>query len=174
MIAPGQPDDGHGLWYGRSRAGNVGTGLGYNAFQVQRSDAMTAGFGDIVKSGEKASIASTQIHFNMEGRDLLRVWDVNHYEEHITKGKQDDFKSKSMYNTPEYDVVRRGSQMGSIDLSSCVDCMPASSLDRRTISRSSARGRTCPRNALDAYFTLTAQGAQTPRARAFSRCCDAV
>ncbi|HMS10834.1 MAG TPA: 4Fe-4S dicluster domain-containing protein, partial [Pyrinomonadaceae bacterium] len=125
-IAPGQPDDVITIYmgYGRSRAGNVGTGLGYNAFQVQRSDAMTAGFGDIVKSGEKASIASTQIHFNMEGRDLLRVWDVNHYEEHITKGKQDDFKSKSMYNTPEYDkwYAENHKWAMSIDLSSCVGC----------------------------------------------------
>ena len=125
-IAPGQPDDVVTIYmgYGRSRAGNVGTGLGYNAFQVQRSDAMTAGFGDIVKSGEKASIASTQIHFNMEGRDLLRVWDVNHYEEHITKGKQDDFKSKSMYNTPEYDkwYAENHKWAMSIDLSSCVGC----------------------------------------------------
>lgn len=125
-IAPGQPDDVITIYmgYGRSRAGNVGTGLGYNAFQVQRSDAMTAGFGDILKTGEKASIASAQIHFNMEGRDLLRVWDVNHYEEHITKGKQDDFKSKSMYNTPEYDkwYAENHKWAMSIDLSSCVGC----------------------------------------------------
>ncbi|MBK9162637.1 MAG: TAT-variant-translocated molybdopterin oxidoreductase [Acidobacteria bacterium] len=125
-IAPGQPDDVITIYmgYGRTRAGNVGTGLGYNAFQVQRSDAMTFGFGDILKTAETTTIASAQIHFNMEGRDLLRVWDVNHYEEHVTKGKQDDFKSKSMYNTPEYDkwYAENHKWAMSIDLSSCVGC----------------------------------------------------
>ena len=45
-ISPGQPDDTITLFmgYGRTRAGKVGTGLGYNAFEVRRSDAMDAGF----------------------------------------------------------------------------------------------------------------------------------
>ena len=68
------------MGYGRTRAGRIGTGLGYNAFDVMRSDAMNFGTGDIAKTGEQATIASTQIHFNMEGRDLLRVWDVDEFQ----------------------------------------------------------------------------------------------
>ena len=47
-ISPGQPDDVVTIFtgYGRTRAGRVGTGLGYNAYDVMRSDAMNSGFGD--------------------------------------------------------------------------------------------------------------------------------
>ena len=46
-ITPGQPDDVITLFmgYGRTRAGKIGTGLGYNAFDVRRSDAPDHGFG---------------------------------------------------------------------------------------------------------------------------------
>ena len=40
--------------------------IGYNVFDVRRSDAMDYGFGEIVKTGEQTNIASTQIHFNMQ------------------------------------------------------------------------------------------------------------
>src|SRR5207237_7555321 len=45
-ISPGQPDDVITIFmgYGRKRAGKVGTGLGYNAFDVRRSDSMHGGF----------------------------------------------------------------------------------------------------------------------------------
>ncbi len=44
-ITPGQPDDVITIYmgYGRTRAGKIGTGFGYNAFEVQRSDAMNFG-----------------------------------------------------------------------------------------------------------------------------------
>ena len=68
-IAPGQPDDVITIFMGggRTRAGRVGTGIGYNAFEVMRSD-VPYGVGEVSKTGEQTTIASTQIHFNMEGR----------------------------------------------------------------------------------------------------------
>ena len=55
-----------------------------------RSDAMNYGTGNITKTGEQATIASAQIHFSMEGRDILRVWDVNNLENEAKRGKQED------------------------------------------------------------------------------------
>jgi molybdopterin-containing oxidoreductase family iron-sulfur binding subunit len=51
-IAPGQPDDVITIYlgYGRTRAGRVGTGLGYNAYNVRRSDAMHFGAGEVTKN----------------------------------------------------------------------------------------------------------------------------
>lgn len=100
-ISPGQPDDVVTIFmgYGRTRAGKIGTGLGYSAFDVQRSDAMNFGFGDISKTGEKTEIVSTQIHFNMEGRDILRVFDVDVFEANPTMGHQPDEYGKTMYDT---------------------------------------------------------------------------
>ncbi|MDQ3130244.1 MAG: TAT-variant-translocated molybdopterin oxidoreductase, partial [Acidobacteriota bacterium] len=92
-IAPGQPDDVVTIFtgYGRARAGRVGTDLGYNAFDVHRSDAMNYGTGDIKATGERTTIASTQTHFNMEGRDILRVFDVEVFKQDPKMGEQEDF-----------------------------------------------------------------------------------
>jgi molybdopterin-containing oxidoreductase family iron-sulfur binding subunit len=127
-IAPGQPDDVVTIFmgYGRTRAGRIGTGLGYNAFDVQRSDAMNFGVGDIAKTGEKANLVTTQIHFNMEGRDLLRVWDVNNLENELKAGKQHDEYDKTMYGSARevyQEQYAKYNKWGmSIDLNSCVGC----------------------------------------------------
>jgi molybdopterin-containing oxidoreductase family iron-sulfur binding subunit len=125
-ISPGQPDDVITIFmgYGRTRAGRVGTGLGYNAFDVMQSKAMNFGTGDIKATGEKANIVSTQIHFNMEGRDILRVWDIGNLENEIEHGKQPNEYDKSMYPTEQYqEQYAKYNKWGmSIDLNSCVGC----------------------------------------------------
>jgi Fe-S-cluster-containing dehydrogenase component len=128
-ISPGQPDDVVTLFmgYGRTRAGRIGTGIGYNVFDVMRSDAMYAGAGELGRTGEQTTIASTQIHFNMEGRDLLRVWDIHNLENEIEAGKQQDFYPLSMYYEaykeeykPTYEANYKWGM--SIDLNSCIGC----------------------------------------------------
>jgi molybdopterin-containing oxidoreductase family iron-sulfur binding subunit len=127
-IQPGQPDDVITIYlgYGRTRAGRVGTGLGYNAYDVMRSDAMNAGFGHIIATGEKATIATTQIHFQMEGRDILRVFDVDVFEATPDKWHQPDEYPKTMYQdaAKQYqDQYARHYKWGmTIDLNSCVGC----------------------------------------------------
>jgi MoCo/4Fe-4S cofactor protein with predicted Tat translocation signal len=125
-ISPGQPDDVITLFmgYGRRRAGKVGTGLGYNAFDVRRSDAMDMGKGEITRRNEQATIASTQIHFNMEGRDLLRVWDLEQFEGNEKLGEQEDFYDKSMYPHEQHQEVyaKNHKWAMTIDLNSCVGC----------------------------------------------------
>lgn len=126
-VTPGQPDDVITLFmgYGRTRAGRIGTGIGYNAFDVRRSDAMNSGFGEITKrAGETTTIASTQIHFNMEGRDLLRVWNLDEYNKNPDVGHQHDEYPKSMYPYEEHQAVyNKNYKWGmTIDLNSCVGC----------------------------------------------------
>ncbi len=125
-ITPGQPDDVVTIFmgYGRTRAGNVGTGLGYNAYDVRRSDAADYGFGDIVKRNETTEIASTQIHFNMEGRDILRVWDLEEFKSNPKIGEQENNYDKSMYpREPFKSLYDENTRWGmSIDLNSCVGC----------------------------------------------------
>ncbi|CAN5371497.1 TAT-variant-translocated molybdopterin oxidoreductase [soil metagenome] len=126
-VTPGQPDDVITLFmgYGRTRAGRIGTGIGYNAFDVRRSDAMNSGFGKISKlAGETTTIASTQIHFNMEGRDLLRVWNLDEYNKNPDVGHQHDEYPKSMYPYEEHqEVYNKHYKWGmTIDLNSCVGC----------------------------------------------------
>jgi MoCo/4Fe-4S cofactor protein with predicted Tat translocation signal len=125
-VSPGQPDDVITIFmgYGRTRAGRVGTGLGYSAFDVRRSDAMDFGFGGIASTGEQTNIASTQIHFNMEGRDILRVWDLEAFEQDPQMGHQHDEYPKSMYPYEQHqEVYKQNYKWGmTIDLNSCVGC----------------------------------------------------
>ncbi|MEO8648996.1 MAG: 4Fe-4S dicluster domain-containing protein, partial [Acidobacteriota bacterium] len=125
-ISPGQPDDVVTIFlgYGRPRGGRVGTGLGYNAYDVVRSDAMNFGFGNIAKTGEQANIVSSQIHFNMEGRDILRVWNFNDLENEIEHGEQEDMYPLTLYNPEPYqEQYAKNHRWGmSIDLNSCIGC----------------------------------------------------
>ena len=128
-IAPGQPDDVITIYlgYGRTNAGRVGNGLGYNAYEVMKSDAPFAAAA-LTKNGAQTTIASTQIHFNMEGRDLLLTWDVENVaelakrkDEHEKEtGKYDDTMMNPEIYQQQYDENHRWGM--TIDLNSCVGC----------------------------------------------------
>ena len=120
-VQPGQPDDVVTIFtgYGRTDAGKIGSGIGYNAYEEITSNAMSFGLGEITKSGTDYELASTQTHFNMEGRDILRMRDLEDYVQHPENGKQHDEYDKSMY--PKYEYV--GHKWGmAIDLNACVGC----------------------------------------------------
>jgi molybdopterin-containing oxidoreductase family iron-sulfur binding subunit len=75
-VLPGQPDDsitlhlGHGRW----RAGKVGSGTGVNAYALRTSAApWHIPEVSVRKTGETRELATTQHHFNMEGRNLVRT-----------------------------------------------------------------------------------------------------
>ena len=112
------------LGYGRWKAGRVGSGIGYNAYSVRTSGTMNFGYGDLSNTGTKTSVASTQIHFNMEGRDLLRVWNIDEFEAEAKAGEQHDEYDTTLMR-PEvyqklYDQTHRWAM--TIDLNSCVGC----------------------------------------------------
>ncbi len=124
-VAPGQPDDVITLYagYGRTKTGRVGNGLGYDAYQIRSSNAMYFGSGKLDKTGSQTNVASSQIHFNMEGRDLLRVLDVEELKAKPEIGHQHDEYENSMYepyNYSEHDWQNKWAM--TIDLNSCVGC----------------------------------------------------
>ena len=124
-IAPGQPDDVITIYagYGREKAGRIGNNLGYNAYTVRSSSAMYFGSGNLSKLGVQKNVASTQIHFNMEGRDLLRVWDVEEFKAHPNMGNQHDEYENSMYEPYNYSQHEWQNKWAmTIDLNSCVGC----------------------------------------------------
>ncbi len=125
-ITPGQPDDVVTIFtgYGRTRAGRVGDGLGYNVYEVQKSDAMYFGTGDLSKTGETTNVASTQIHFNMEGRDILRVRNIDELEKYKNDDHQHDEYDKTMYRPEDFQpIYNANNKWGmAIDLNNCVGC----------------------------------------------------
>ena len=75
-ILPGQADRTVTLFlgYGRSRAGRVGDGLGYNAYLLRRSDAPWRIAGAAVApTGKHVALATTQTHGTAEGHDIVRL-----------------------------------------------------------------------------------------------------
>jgi molybdopterin-containing oxidoreductase family iron-sulfur binding subunit len=110
------------LGYGRTRAGQVGTGSGFNAYHLRTSDApwFSAGLA-IIRTGERYPLASTQMHQTIEGRELIRVGDLAQFQ------AEPDFAQKpdahhlkiSLYPQVEYKDESWGMV---IDLSACIGC----------------------------------------------------
>lgn len=120
-VQPGQPDEVVTIFtgYGRTDAGRVGSGIGYNAYDAITSNAMSFGLGEIARTGEQYELASTQTHFNVEGRDILRVRELEEYLAHPEDGQQPDVYPLSMY--PKYEYL--GHKWGmAIDMNACVGC----------------------------------------------------
>jgi molybdopterin-containing oxidoreductase family iron-sulfur binding subunit len=125
-VTPGQPDDVITIFtgYGRTKAGKIGDNVGYNAFEVRTSNAMDWAGGEVKPTGEQTTITSTQIHFNMEGRDLLRSWDLEMYNEDPNMHKQENHYDLSMYPHEQHEAVyEKHHRWGmTIDLNNCVGC----------------------------------------------------
>ena len=123
FIVPGQADETvvlH-LGYGRTRAGRVGNGTGFNAYALRTSDAPSGGPGlEVVATDGTYALASTQMHRYLEGRDHVRVATladfiknpgfVHEHEEHA---------EQSLIAEWDYESYKWGM---AIDLNSCTGC----------------------------------------------------
>ena len=123
-IAPGHPDDTvtlH-LGYGRKKAGRVGNDLGFNAGRIRSSKAMWFASGaKIRKTGKTYSLAGTQIHFTMEGRNVVRESSFEEYKKNPNFVNEEPSPNKDMSLFPKYEY--NGYAWGmTIDLNSCIGC----------------------------------------------------
>jgi len=111
------------LGYGRRAAGHVGDGQGFNAYRLRTSTAPWNASGlRLRKTGERYALAGTQHHFNMEGRDLLRVGALDEYLHNprfATAGDRYPNPPPSLYK--DYPPGEYAWGM-SIDLNSCIGC----------------------------------------------------
>jgi MoCo/4Fe-4S cofactor protein with predicted Tat translocation signal len=167
-ILPGQPDDVitvH-LGYGRALSGRVGSDLGFNAYDIRRSDSPWASAGAWVrKTNQRYIIATTQLQFEMEGRDILRETPVDEYlkeKDRLQEEREEQKKENhdlSLYQDFDYKNQGNGYAWGmSIDLNSCVGCnacmIACQSENNIPIvgKEQVARGRSMHWIRVDAYF----------------------
>ena len=124
-VLPGHPDDSITLQFGpgRWRAGKVGTGVGVNAYALRTSAALWhLPSVSVRKTGRVYELATTQHHFNMEGRNLVRTGTVEEYRkdpEIFEKMGEAPAKDMSLYAPYEYKSHAWGL---AVNLSACTGC----------------------------------------------------
>lgn len=124
-LVPGHADDCATVFmgYGRERAGRVGSKIGYNAAVIRTTGAMWAGTGaELRRTGEAYQLASTQLHFLMEGRDLVRATTLEEYVQNpeiVHERGHEPPEDLSLYPQYQYDGYRWAM---AIDVSACIGC----------------------------------------------------
>ncbi len=134
-ILPGMADGVVALTvgYGRSNAGRIGSGVGFDAFRIRRSTA--PGFdegGKIRKLARTYSLSATQDHGSMEGRPLVRESTLSELRSepasrpeggesaHALGVFEEEPHHFSLWKEHTYD---QGHQWGmTIDLNTCIGC----------------------------------------------------
>ena len=130
-IVPGHADGAitvH-LGHGRTRAGRVGNGVGFDAYSLRTSEAPWFGSGlEVVRTGETAVVACTQDHWTMDtseseaavDRHILRTATLAEFaEDPGVFQKKAKGPELSMYPPHPYE----GNAWGmAIDMSACVGC----------------------------------------------------
>ncbi|TAK13948.1 MAG: 4Fe-4S dicluster domain-containing protein [Acidobacteria bacterium] len=126
-VMPGTADDTivvH-FGYGQTKLGRVANGVGVNAFPLRTSTApWFVGGAKVTRTGDTYVLASTQTHFNMEGRHPVRVVTAEEYrhepKESVEKlGPEVPAKDMSLYAPFEYNGHKWGM---AIDLNACTGC----------------------------------------------------
>jgi MoCo/4Fe-4S cofactor protein with predicted Tat translocation signal len=128
LVVPGHPDNSvtvH-LGYGRTRAGKVGTGTGFNAYALRTSDAPGIASGvEMRKTSERYQLVTTQQHFLLDarskddpskidttyGRDIVRVGAISEFvkDPRFLEEEHEEGERMSLF-TPEWpsDVRQKG------------------------------------------------------------------
>ncbi|HEY2711317.1 MAG TPA: TAT-variant-translocated molybdopterin oxidoreductase [Chthoniobacterales bacterium] len=126
-IIPGQAENTitlH-LGYGRQRSGRVGTNKGYNAYALRTSDSLWQGSQLAMrKLGRRVTLATTQNHFNIEGRAMYRAGTLAeflqrpHFAPEMAEVPKHD---ETLYHPDEF--RNSGYAWGMvIDLNTCTGC----------------------------------------------------
>jgi MoCo/4Fe-4S cofactor protein with predicted Tat translocation signal len=132
-VLPGHADNAvtvH-LGYGRRRSGQVGTGVGFDAYALRTSDAPWAAGGlELSKTGETVMVACTQDHWTIDNQPgeqarerhvvrALSLADLVRDPEAVRKMGEEPEPGLSMYPEHRYEGHAWGM---SIDMSACVGC----------------------------------------------------
>ena len=103
-IQPGMPDNTVRvvLGYGRTGAGLVGDGVGWNTYSLRAANMATAGGATLERVSGTSSIASTQDHWSLESRtSVVRALDRKYWDEYA--GKAPRAEPDEIYGTERED-----------------------------------------------------------------------
>jgi molybdopterin-containing oxidoreductase family iron-sulfur binding subunit len=126
---PGMADYSLGLalGYGREKAGRVGTGVGFNAYQIFSGKYIETG-ASLRKTDRTHVLATTQSHWSMEGRPAVREANLEEFKKNPDFAREMHEKEPPvvapLYPNP-FDEAKKNAfhQWGLVvDLNSCVGC----------------------------------------------------
>ena len=121
-IQPGQAVDTLTLYlgFGRSKAGQVGTDVGFDTYKLRASDKLwSAGGASLVKLGRHYTLACTQDHHSMQGRELARVGTLEEFTKDPYFAHTSDKRAKSLFPGFKYEGYAWGM---TVDVGACVGC----------------------------------------------------
>jgi molybdopterin-containing oxidoreductase family iron-sulfur binding subunit len=124
-LSPGQSPDTVtlDLGYGRTRAGRVGNGTGFNVNPLRTTTAPDILVGvELVKTGDFYDLASTQDHWSLEGRNFVRVATVRQFAQNPEFAQQMELQpvpGPSMYPDVKFEGYAWGM---AIDQNVCTGC----------------------------------------------------
>ncbi len=124
-IDPGHAQDSVtiALGYGRERAGRVGNGVGFNSYALRGSAAPWFAGAEIAKAGGTYQLVSTQDHWSIEGRNLVRSATLEDYKANPAFAHEMEHMKLSdgltLYPKWEYSGYAWGM---AIDLNTCTGC----------------------------------------------------
>jgi MoCo/4Fe-4S cofactor protein with predicted Tat translocation signal len=112
------------LGYGRTRAGRVGNGTGVNVNPLRTSSAPHILSGvELKKTGDSYELASTQDHWSMEGRNLVRVGTKEQFEKDPSFAKKMELLPKTGVTMLTQEFKYEGYAWGmTIDQNVCTGC----------------------------------------------------
>ncbi len=124
-ITPGHAKDAItvSVGYGRTKAGRVGNGAGFNTYALRGSAAPWFGAATITKTGDTYDLVGTQDHWSIEGRNIIRSATLEDFKAKPAFAKEMEHlkldKRISLYADKEY----QGDQWGmAIDMNACTGC----------------------------------------------------
>ncbi len=124
FVLPGQPDGTVTLHFGsgRTRAGRVGSGVGVDVYRLRTTAGLWEATATAAGTGRPYDLVTTQHHFNMEGRNLVRSGTVEEYRKNpgfVAAMDEPGPKNVSLYPGFEYKHHAWGM---SVNLSACTGC----------------------------------------------------
>jgi molybdopterin-containing oxidoreductase family iron-sulfur binding subunit len=126
FITPGHAQDAVTVYlgYGRTRAGRVGNATGFNGYILRGSTNPWFGAAEISSTGDHYELVTTQNHWTLEGRNIVRSGTLETFKAEPTFAKEMEHlkldKPISLYPAHDYS---QGYQWGmAIDMNTCTGC----------------------------------------------------
>ena len=124
-ITPGHAKDAItvSVGYGRTKAGRIGNGAGFNTYALRGSAAPWFGAATIAKTGDRYDLVGTQDHWSIEGRNIIRSATLEEFTANPAFVKEMEHATGdgriSLYADKQY----QGDQWGmAIDMNACTGC----------------------------------------------------